>query len=279
MTNGINNDYLYAAKRLLVTLEKDDKQPIKLQGTGFFVKKGDTLILVTNRHMVEPWVFDDTCNGCRVIAYEVESFQSLDEHGRPADLKRVSVENFKDFVFSENKTDDVACLINPKGGPFSVDKWIPYEFLVDDDWINKYVNVCDTIAYPGFPVLHNKTNDSPIFKMGTIASDPRYDYNEDNKNKSSGRIAYEGFSSSGMSGSPVFLTQRGMKLGDGLKYGNNAFYREVKIIGINAGHFKDRNLISLNQDPEITFSGTQHAGLSYFYRSSIIKDIIDRNLE
>ena len=95
--------------------------------------------------------------------------------------------------------------------------------------------------------------------MGTIASDPRFDYSHIPGGPHASRIAYEGFSTGGASGSPVFATQRGFTVGGNLTAADG-FYREVKVIGINAGHFPDQ---------------IGHSGISYLYKSSAIIELID----
>ena len=99
--------------------------------------------------------------------------------------------------------------------------------------------------------------------MGTIASDPRTNYCYRNGDPIAARIAYEGFSSEGASGSPVFATQKGFPVGEGLEAPED-FYREMKLIGIHAGHYH---------------SDKGHSGISYFYKSSVIKNIIDRIMQ
>lgn len=95
--------------------------------------------------------------------------------------------------------------------------------------------------------------------MGTIASDPRLSYSYVPGAPDASRIAYEGFSTGGASGSPVFAIQRGFQTGGAIS-ASEGFYREVKLIGINAGHFSDQ---------------VGHSGISYFYKSSAILDLID----
>lgn len=101
--------------------------------------------------------------------------------------------------------------------------------------INTKLSVCDNTVYPNFSPYYNKIYNSPIFRSGIIASDPKLDYSGvDDKTKSK-RIAYEGFSFNGASGSPIFATQKGFKLGKGLINDDNSFYIEIKLIGKNAG--------------------------------------------
>lgn len=276
MIHGLNNSYLYAAKKITVTIEKG-KNSIQFMGTGFFLLKDNDLILVTNRHVVQPWYSHNEYNGYSITKFEIESYQKYDDDGIPIDFKCTSISNYDEFMFSNNIYDDVACLINPKGGEFIISSHIPYDYLADKEWINNKLCVCDSIAYPGFPMFYDKINNSPIFRMGTIASDPRFDYSGSEDGKSSDRIAYEGFSSGGSSGSPVFATQRGYRLGSGLVDEGNGFYRESKLIGINAGHYSDYNPIIINGNTESSISSKQHSGISYFYKSTIIRKIIEDN--
>ena len=115
------------------------------------------------------------------------------------------------------------------------------------------------MMHPGFPEWYDRQNNTPVFRMGTIASDPRLNYSYVPNAPIADRIAYEGFSTGGASGSPVFSIQRGFQTGDGIK-ASEGFYREVKLIGINAGHFNDQ---------------VGHSGISYMFKSSTILDLID----
>ena len=156
--------------------------------------------------------------------------------------------------------NDVACIKAPKVvGGMTVNSTIPYSMLATENWISEKLSVCDTIAYPGFPKWYDRQNNTPIFRMGTIASDPRFNYSCSPGAPISSQIAYEGFSSGGASGSPVFAIQRGFKTGGAISAPDD-FYREVKLIGINAGHFEDQ---------------IGHSGVSYFYKASVIHDIIN----
>lgn len=131
--------------------------------------------------------------------------------------------------------------------------------LATEEWINKNLLVCDSIAYPGFPEWYDHQNNTPIFRMGTIASDPRFNYSYTSSAPIASRIAYEGFSTGGASGNPVFATQRGLRVNVNGQSVNDNVFREGKLVGINAGHFKDQ---------------VGHSGISYFYKSSVVHDII-----
>ncbi len=92
----------------------------------------------------------------------------------------------------------------------------------------------------------------PIMRTGTIASDPKFDYSWD-KSSHGNCIAYEGFSSEGASGSPIFAPPRGMT---GIPNSRHGY-----LIGINAGHIPEQY---------------GHSGISYFYKSTVILEIIEK---
>jgi len=111
----------------------------------------------------------------------------------------------------------------------------------------------DLICYSGFPNQHDKLGGRPIIRSGHIASDPQYDYSWDDRYRGK-CIAYEGFSSEGASGSPIFAPPRGMH---GILNSRHGY-----LVGVNAGHIPNT---------------TGHSGISYFYKSTVILEIIERH--
>ncbi len=109
----------------------------------------------------------------------------------------------------------------------------------------------DLVCYTGFPPQHDKAGNRPILRSGHIASDPRFNYSWDNQSHGS-CIAYEGFSFPGSSGSPVFAPARGAS--------NIPESRGGYLVGVNAGH--------------VPSSSHSHSGISYFYTSTVILEII-----
>lgn len=260
--HGLNNNFLYAAKKIIVQIT-NGIESLELRGTGFFIVKNNEIIFVTNRHVADPGYSNPKLANYKISSFKIEGYSDFDINGMPIKKHIGAVENFNEFIFSKNPYNDIACLKNVrlKNGDMNITCHIPYEMLATNEWITEHISVCDSIAYPGFPEWYDHQNDTPIFRMGTIASDPRLNYSYSPFAPVANRIAYEGFSSGGASGSPIFSLQKGFQLGGGLAYsGKNDFYREVKMIGINAGHFEDT-------------SG--HSGISYFYKSSAILEIID----
>lgn len=259
MTHGLNNSFLYAAKKIIVRWT-DGTNQIELRGTGFFVEKDSEIFFVTNRHVVEPGYSNAKYKGFTVTEFIVESFESVDATGIPIAVKAASITNWMSFKYHPNEHNDVACLKDPRSvGGMTIISPIAYSMLASEEWLSQKLSVCDTIAYPGFPEWYDRQNNTPVFRMGTLASDPRLNYSYTPGAPDTSRIAYEGFSTGGASGSPVFSIQRGFKTGQGLSAPED-FYREVKLIGINAGHFSDQ---------------TGHSGISYLYKSSAILDLID----
>lgn len=261
MLHGLNNTYLYSAKKILTKCTDGTTEKV-FRGTGFFVEKEDDIYFITNRHMVEPDYSNPRYSGYKLMEFYVESYEGFDADGLPLNLRMTKMNNFADFKFHSNDNNDVACLKNPTfSGGITANSAIPFSLIATEEWISQKLLVCDTIAYPGFPEWFDRQNNTPIFRMGTVASDPRLNYSYDPSAPIASRIAYEGFSTNGSSGSPVFAVQRGFPIGEGLSAPDD-FYREVKFIGINAGHFFDQN---------------GHSGISYCFKSSVIHDIINSN--
>lgn len=263
MIHGIKNSFLYSAKKISVQCCRG-AETANFQGTGFFVITANSQsFLVTNRHVVDPGYSDPKFKGFVMDRLAIESHISIDQNGQPLGFKKVSITNAI-VGFAENQHNDVVCLTNlTLSDSLTVNSAIEYNLLADKEWINTKLTVCDGIAYPGFPEWFDHQKNIPIFRMGTIASDPRTDYCYQQDDPVAARIAYEGFSSGGSSGSPVFAAQKGFPVGDGLQ-APEGFFREMKLIGINAGHFH---------------SDKGHSGISYFYKSSVIKDIIDKMMK
>ncbi len=262
MIHGINNRFLYTAKKVTCKFFNGTSE-LSINGTGFFVVKSSDIYFLTNRHVVDAAYYDPKYIGYKLASLKIESYSSFNEEDIPTKMNNAEIINISNFKFHSDYGNDVACLKSPRveGEGFEIICHIDYDMLANKNWINKKLNVCDNLAYPCFAEWYDTENNTPIFRIGTIASDPRLNYSRTDL-LSADRIAYEGFSSSGASGSPIFALQKGVRLGDGIQYvGNDDFYREVKLIGINGGHFK-----SYEQG---------HSGISFFYKSSCIVDLID----
>lgn len=268
MWHGLNNEFLYAAHRITAHFDRQtDKKSNTKNGTCFFVmNKRAKLCLITNRHMLDFGYPDNKQDhiGYQLSCIEIERFERNPETDKlPTNRfvdKAISIEN--SIRYSRLYEEDVACIVDPKvrtakDANASIDFHISYDLVATKEWLDSKLSVCDFVAFPGFPTWYDKSTYRPIMRAGTIASDPRSDYSP--SGQSEGRkVAFEAFSSSGSSGSPVFAAEKGPKPGPGLHFDG---YREPKLIGVNAGHL------------QAEFGN--HSGISYFFKASVILELIE----
>lgn len=272
MLHGLNNNFLYSALQINVIFSDDlGNQKSKL-GTAFFVRnKEEKICLLTNRHMVDLTYKCKKQDRTNLEKYSITQIILLGKRKNPApELAPIEEQIFlpvpnQKITFPADYDNDVASFNNLQvrkieGMEAVSDFFIPYNFLATKNDINTKLSVCDFVAFPGFPEYHDQKGKRPIFRTGTISSDPRTSYSyRDSVNGAC--IAYEAFSIGGSSGSPVFAMQKGFT-GAVTITGS----RELMLIGINAGH------INLCDEEGSTKS---HSGMSYFYKSSVILELID----
>lgn len=259
----MNNDFLYCTGLIEVVFEDYSKKQISGSGTCFFLMNKDQKIcLLTNRHVLD-LAFSN-------IKYKDFSIKEVRVHLKAKDAKtglptiqQSLLVLSKDIRFHNDLNNDVAAIIDPKvinlnGGAANIDWFIPYDFLATETQIATDIMICDMVAFPGFPPWFDKVEIRPILRTGTISSDPRFDYHVEGKSGGC-CLAYEAFSYGGSSGSPVFATLKGFK-GRGITCSG---YRDLLLIGINAGHLTNSDL------------GKTHSGISYLYKATTIRDLID----
>lgn len=270
MFHGLDNNFLYSALKLNSRFErKSTGETEQVSGTGFFVLNSDKkLCLVTNRHMLDIGYEKEPRKYAGFNLSDVKIFGFL---ANPSTMQAMPKTRSSGVLmpvnnaikFSPEYKNDVAVIINPKvqssdDQSFRADYFVGRELIADSTWIDTKLSVCDFVAFPGFPPWHDKAEQRPIFRTGTISSDPRSNYSYTGQPEGE-KIAYEAFSFGGSSGSPVFATQKGLQPGAGIRFDG---YREAKLIGINAGHL-DHNF-------------GQHSGISYFFKSSSILELIEK---
>ena len=128
------------------------------------------------------------------------------------------------------------------------------------------------LAFIGYPEpFYDTERKAPVLRSGVIASDPRFNFEEHTYGNC---LAYEAFSLWGSSGSPVFATEKGFQVGQGLQ-ATAGFYRELKLIGINSAFFPIKKELPTEQKPELTVKEEQHSGISLLYKSTSIIEAID----
>lgn len=260
MIHGINNDFLYAVTHLRVQFAKGINKKV-FEGSGFFIKKEQNIYLITNRHVVDLEYKDSENKYCSYHIDEVFfDARRFDKTNNKSVTKTYKINTFS-HEFAADPYDDIACIynINVHGDIILTPVTIPYDMLADSDFISQKLMSCDKVALIGFPAgVWDVHNNLPILRSGVISSDPRLDFNNDH-NYSGHVIGYEAFSTGGASGSPVFALQKGFPLGGALKAPDD-FYRETKLIGINASS---------------VHIGDSHQHMSLMYKSDQIRSLID----
>jgi hypothetical protein len=234
--------------------EHDESSTEVCSGTGFFVGAGGQPCLVTNRHLVDP-----TYGKKRTKKLSKISVCGFDPTGGRfeccADARALRL------LYAKNDAEDVVVAVATPGWKSIFGShmcWVQSDWHTYDDTFSKDVELCDFLTIPGYPEYFDQQNDKPIARMGTIASDPSDHYRGPGQ-KCARRVAYEAFSTSGNSGGPVLALARGHPRDLRLDVPP---YRQAKLLGVNAGHFENRNTRS-------------HEGISYFYRMQVVKDICD----
>ena len=263
MFHGLDNRFLYTAHRLVCRFVDAKGEVLECSGTGFFVMNEAGLgCLVTNRHVLDISYTTSEFRGFELQRLFVSGKVNDSESGLPNIDMQCEIVN-PDVKYSAVLENDIACLMNPEvinldgNDQPTVDFFINHDLLATRTDLDEKISVCDFVAYPGFPTWHDRRQRRPILRTGTVASDPRFDYSWSDGYKGE-CIAYEAFSYGGSSGSPVFALQKALRPGENIKIPG---FRELKFIGINAGHLPGAN--------------ATHSGISYMYKSSAILDIID----
>ena len=303
MDTGFGATQHYAACRLTFThyYEPGDTHP-QCFGTGFIVgfpNKDNRFGLVTNRHLTDfPW-HKPEYDGATIESVKLELWQS---------------KNFRiEFViadptplYHDDETIDVAVIpfgpeIDPQAlGAFydTFENIIPdpnteylefkhalsWEYLLKCEQLFPQLEPGEFVSFPGYPIWYDKSQSRPVLRSGMIASDPQTEYRrhegEPTHYDGNRQILFDAFSTSGNSGSPVFVAQRGIapfplqmktspddaspRMAAKLEFTG---YHRSFLIGINAGHFNDPDRDRPND----------HAGLSRMHKLSAIMDILRAN--
>lgn len=257
MFSNPSPQFLYSAYKVVTHFTDDQGTQKSIQGTAFVIAIGSgDLVIVTNRHVIDLDYKEHTAK------YKNFKLSSVVMTGRRDDdsLYRFSVDPASKVLHSQNALDDVAVFVRPNCQAIEnmADMKLFYHFgledLADEQFLNLDLAPFDVVAFAGFPEEHDRLAERPLIRGGRISSDPKFNFSL--QGKAAGRcIAYEAFSHGGASGSPVYALAKGFK--------GIAGARNGRLVGINAGH--------LNREMG------QHTGLSYFYRSTVILEILKDN--
>lgn len=252
MFNEPATEFLYAAYKVELEYHDDIGNTRAGLATAFILDIGSGIpFIITNRHVVD---FNYRKKTSEDKDFLLHKFLMT---GRKADDSTYTfkLNDNSTYYFHDDEENDIA-LIEARGelnGAEALHWHFGIEHLADAE-IFKTIKPFDLICFSGFPEQHDKFGDRPIMRSGHIASDPQYNYSW-SKESYGQCIAYEGFSSAGASGSPIFAPSRGMA-----RIPNS---RQDYLIGVNAGHIDD--------------SYKSHSGISYFYKSTVIFEIIEKH--
>ena len=302
MDTGFEGWHLYTACKLTFThFYKPNDYRYERFGTGFVAQfpPGDSrFALVTNRHLVDiPWVNPDAAE---TVLDSVKIEMWLSDKFR---LEFV-VDN-PEPIFHTDGSIDVSVV--PFGPEFDTQTMIAYPYdkienIIPDASVTtltfqhaiswEYLLKCEKlwpelkpgefVTFPGYPIWYDRLQKRPVFRSGMISSDPQTDYRrhegEPTNLDGNQQVLFDAFSTSGNSGSPVFVAQRGLppldlqpksSQGDTTPTAKLEFkpYHQSFLIGINAGHFNDTDSERPND----------HAGLSRMHKLSAIMEILRAN--
>jgi hypothetical protein len=244
-------NFLYTAYKIELEYHDDLGNLKSGIATAFILDIGSYApFIVTNRHVIDFNYRSKTSGDNNYILHKF-----LMTGRRPDDtIYTFQLDDKPTYYLHDDDENDVV-LIEARGklnGGETLHWHFGIQHLADAE-ILKTVKPFDLICYAGFPDQYDKFGDRPIIRSGHIASDPQYNYSW-SKESYGQCVAYEGFSSAGASGSPIFAPPRGMEHIPNSRHGY--------LIGVNAGHIDD--------------SYKSHSGISYFYKSTVILEIIEK---
>jgi Helix-turn-helix domain len=304
---GFGSTQLYSACRLTIThhYADIDHECEPCFGTGFLVEfpnDDDRLGLVTNRHLTDaPWQ-DEKYKGTTIKTVKMEWWQSnqlLLEHTitDPAPLYHddpwidvavipvVSKPDAPMQIFGTLYGDTAKFVSEASPDTLMFNHGLSWDYLLECERLWPQLVAGEFVSFPGYPIWYDRSQGRPVLRSGMIASDPQTDYRRHAGDPTvydgNRQILFDAFSTSGNSGSPVYVAARGIpplpvhmvtRDGELAPYGPSA---EVKItgyhrsflIGINAGHFNDPDRDRPND----------HAGLSRMHKLSAMMDILRAN--
>ena len=302
MDTGFEAWHLYTACKLTFThFYQPNDHRYERFGTGFVAQfpPGDPrFALVTNRHLVDiPWTRADApetvLESIKIEMWQSEKFRLEFVVDNPEPIFHtdnsidVSVVPFGPRIDTQTTKaipyDNIKKLIpDPNHAEIPFQHAINWAYLLDCEKRWPELKPGEFVTFPGYPIWYDRLQKRPVFRSGMIASDPQTDYRrfegEPTNVDGNQQVLFDAFSTSGNSGSPVFVAQRGLPpldLQPKSTQGNIATtaklefkpYHPPFLIGVNAGHFND------------TDSGrpNDHAGLSRMHKLSAIMEMLRAN--
>lgn len=230
-------------------------------GTGFFVKKDDTLFFLTAAHVIgethtQPLKRKDkVIKSCKLEVFVV-NFETSAYHQKANEIQCKP----DDFVVCQNE-NDLACVHIPINSDISYLRYVNFKDLATETELDNY-NAGEPTYLSGYPPMSadlfevGKTN-IPIMRQSVFANLPARGF------KIPGKLGndysyLDAFALGGFSGSPIICPQIGLNPNSDNVIKTKR-YEPKRIVGMLVGSvFEEKN--------------KDHSGLSYFVRSpSIIK--------
>lgn len=234
-----------------VTLKFDSE--VLSTATGFVWRYDSEVYLVTNWHNVAGRnALSGKCLS-RTLAipnYLEANIHSLDDPATGAVLKGTEVFRWEvgeqSSWLEHPRSCEIDVMLLPLG-EYETLKFIPINYLEPAGYA---LEVASDVFILGYP-LGIGVADTPIWKRGTIASEPNFDIDELPK------MLVDTTSSKGMSGSPVIIRQTSGRIG-------NSFVHDTKpstrLIGIYSGR--------------VSPSGDLDAQLGVVWKASVLEEIV-----
>lgn len=270
MYHGLTHEAIYAAVRTVSVFDGRHGDVKEISGTSFVLSVEGKAVLVTNRHIVD-LNFGRTDGKyvgftLRHLICEVRARDSKD--GSPGKNRSYVVPmTHNEISYDSNPLNDVAIIFDVQSSNRDGSEnrcWeycFEYSDVATEEELRDELQPFDVLAFPGFPEGFDKRGLRAIIRGGTVACDPRFEYSFESQDKGD-ILLFEGFSFGGSSGSPVIAVPKVPPVNVDHHPANR--FRRLMVVGVNAGH--------------VSASCGQHAGLSYFVRSSVIRRIIQTRL-
>ena len=225
-------------------------------GSGFWVRNGDDLVFVTNRHVIDIQYKHPKYrgHGCVLSSIHILTF---DANGRSA---RQMVAHGVIFIHKNPEIDLALILVTGVLNPDNISvEPANVEVIADARFLRTNLAWGAQVSFSSFQPWRDTQTERPILRTGILASDPAHPFVSDKVGRAHVHLL-EAFSFAGSSGSPVFANAFGIPLGPGLSGGG---FRPARIIGVMAGHLD-------NKDSEADALYKAHTGLSYCHRSDLL---------
>lgn len=255
----IANNMLYGAYNMRVKVDVRGAGITEVPwGTAFGVQFPPIHIMATARHVVDAAFYNyKKYGGSTLMEVEVRG-RHLHQGGVPSGYFSTTFDQFG-VCWPADDVSDVAVVYGykMKAGQSQLfineyeRKHIPNLQTLNTMPVGAPIGAC------GYPQHHDQLDLRPLFRAGSVASDPRYNHAiirpPSEVQQDLGKVvAYDGFSWGGLSGAPVF-------------WHSDAGLHEPFLVGVNAGHL-----------PATAEDGIRgHSGLSYFYRFDVLAELLN----